>query len=62
VVHGIQRHTTLQARRLIAQPRSHPGMRALMKAQRKDEQDKFENGDDKTTRLQRSAPGLETSD
>jgi hypothetical protein len=47
MVHGIQRDAPFEAGRLVAQARSHPGMGALMKAERKQQQDKLENGNKK---------------
>jgi hypothetical protein len=47
----------LHSGRLVAEPRSHPRVAALMDAQRKDEQNEFEQGKGKGCRLQANAPG-----
>lgn len=57
VVHGVEGYAALQAGGLVSQPRGHPRMRALVKAQRKNEQDKFEDGNDKAAGLQCTLQG-----
>ena len=56
VVHGVERDAAFEAGGLIAQQRRRPGMRALMKAQRKDEQNELENGNEEGGGLQTNAP------
>ena len=58
VVDGIEGNAALQARGLVAQPRSHPGMGTLMHAKRKDEQNKLEHSDREFGRLHQTLPGF----
>ena len=57
VIHRVQRDAPFQAGRLVTQPRGHPRVRALVKAQREEEQHKLENGNDEACRLQSKTPG-----
>jgi hypothetical protein len=52
VVHGVERNAALKAGGLVAQARGHPGMGALMHAERKDQQNELENGNKKGAGLQ----------
>ena len=56
VIHGIERDPALQARRLVAQPRGHPRMRALMHAQGKKQQNELKDCNEKAVWLQRDTP------
>ncbi len=57
VVHRVERHPPLHARRLVAQQRCRPGMRAFMDAQRKDKHNKLEQSLNEICRLQKSLLG-----
>ena len=52
VIHGVEGDTTLQTSRLVAKPRSHPGMCALMHAERENEDHELELRFDKVGLLQ----------
>jgi hypothetical protein len=56
MVHRVERDAALQAGRLVAQPRGHPSVRALMHAKRKDENDEFEYRFDEVRLLQKDSP------
>ena len=56
MVHGVQRDPALHSRRLVAKPRGHPRVRALMKTERKKHQDELKDGNKKCTRLQTASP------
>ena len=54
--HGVERDAPQHAGGLVAQPRGHPGVRALMHAERKKKQDELEDGDDEGAGLQTNSP------
>ena len=57
----VERDAPLEPGRLIAESRSHPGMCALMKTERKKQQNKLENGNDEAFGLQWTSPGARPS-
>ncbi len=56
VGHRVQSHSALHSCGLIPKARGHPGVRALMDAQREDEQNKFKDRNCKLGRLHRTLP------
>ncbi len=58
VDHGVERDAPLQPRRLVTQSRRHPGMRTLMKTERKKQQNKLEYGNEEGAGRQSYSPKL----
>ena len=58
VVDGVQGDAALHSCGLVAEPRRHPGVRALVHAQREDEQNKLEDCNCKFGRLHQTLPGF----
>ena len=56
VVHGVERDSPHQAGSLVAQPRGHPGVGALMHAEREEEQDELEDGNNEAAGCQTKSP------
>jgi hypothetical protein len=61
VVHGVERDAAHLAGGLVAEAGGHPGVGALMHAEREEEQDELEDGNEESARLQTKTPRLENS-